>query len=476
MLVRSPVKLWHGFRDFLAPRDIAEARLRIEQLRFVGETGRPALVVIPIMATFLTASNMVWAAPSHALAWLSAVYFVMAANAAVFNRFRESDPQPEQAGQWTLACTASILTVNILWACMVLLVWSPHDVGNTGYVISFLCASLAAAVAIYGPVLPISLLCPVIYIPFMIVHATTVAGVLSWLAPANLAGYGLIMCGLAWSIHRSATNGIRLRLQNETMAKDLAKANEISERARRQAEEANLAKSAFLASMSHDLRTPLNAIMGFSDLMLQGTFGPIAPAKYVNYVRDIHQSGEHLLTLINDILDVSKIDAGKRELEHVEVSLRSVAEEALHFVEMQAQKSGVRLDMHVPAQVVMYSDERALTQILTNLLSNAVKFTKPGGSATVFARYQPDGNLMFGVEDTGIGISSDDMSKVLEPFGQANHYTSIEGHGTGLGLPIVKGLIEAMGGTFGIESTPNVGTRVWGEFPPSQMVLSRAIA
>ena len=242
------------------------------------------------------------------------------------------------------------------------------------------------------------------------------------------------------------------------------------------AEAANRAKSRFLASMSHELRTPLNAIIGFSDMIRQRIFGAIAPERYAAYVDDIHKSGEHLLSLINDVLDMAKIEAGKFQLHPTPLDLAQVVENARLFVAQQAEAGELAIKAEIPPDVSLVADERAVRQILTNLLSNSVKFTKPGGQIRIFADMMADGRLALGVEDTGIGMSPAGIATALEPFGQVNSESTIEGPGTGLGLPIVKSLIEAHDGTFRIESAPDKGTRVWGEFPARDVKTKRGAA
>lgn len=183
-----------------------------------------------------------------------------------------------------------------------------------------------------------------------------------------------------------------------------------------------------------------------------------------------------ILSLINDILDIAKIEAGKRAFTDVEVDPARVAGEAMSFVEPMAHKAGVTLGTEIDGTLRLRADERALTQILTNLLSNAVKFGRAGGYATVFARLLPGGALALGVADNGIGMSEPDLDKALEFYGQASDATTVEGRGTGLGLPIVKALIEAHGAVFRIESLTGEGTRVWGEFPSSRVIATRAAA
>jgi len=236
-----------------------------------------------------------------------------------------------------------------------------------------------------------------------------------------------------------------------------------------QADAGSRAKSNFLSNMSHELRTPLNAIIGFADLMDQQTLGPVGPAKYADYVHDIHTSGEHLLSLINDILDLAKIEAGKRKLDLHQLDPTELAKQAAGFVEPQAAKAGVRVRCETVRGISLLGDERSLVQVLTNLLSNAVKFSRPGGEVLIFARRNADGGVVLGVEDQGLGMSPEGLKLALEPFGQSAPMETVEGHGTGLGLPIVKALVETLGGVFRLESQLDKGTRAFAEFPAERV-------
>jgi signal transduction histidine kinase len=235
--------------------------------------------------------------------------------------------------------------------------------------------------------------------------------------------------------------------------------------AKYQAEAGSRAKSNFLSNMSHELRTPLNAIIGFADLISHEMLGPIVPCKYGDYVQDIHRSGQHLLSLINDILDLAKIEAGQRKLDLHLLDPAGLAQKAMGFVEPQAAKAGVRVQCEIAAAVQLIGDERSLVQILTNLLSNAVKFSHPGGTVRLFARRSADGGLVLGVEDQGIGMTAEGLKEAQEPFGQAAPMETVEGRGSGLGLPIVKALVEAHGGMLRLESELDKGTRAFAEFP-----------
>jgi two-component system cell cycle sensor histidine kinase PleC len=225
------------------------------------------------------------------------------------------------------------------------------------------------------------------------------------------------------------------------------------------AESANRSKSEFLANMSHELRTPLNAIIGFSEVIKNEMFGEIQTPKYTEYASDIHKSGQYLLDVISDILDMSKIEAGRITLDIHECDIDAVVEESLRIVEPRAKEGGVTLASEIKSGVVVEGDKRALKQVLINLLTNAVKFTPAGGSVTLRTITSPE-QVRICIEDTGIGIPERDIEKLGRPFEQVENQMTKSRSGSGLGLAISRSLIELHGGVFSIESEEDLGTTV----------------
>ena len=252
--------------------------------------------------------------------------------------------------------------------------------------------------------------------------------------------------------------------------------NREAEEARHAAESANRSKSRFLAVMSHELRTPLNAIIGFSDLIRTQSVGPLQPAKYREYADDIHVSGQNLLAVINDILDMAKIEDGKMVLFEEAIDLDEQIAGATRSVSERARQGQVALDRQVaPGLPPLFADQRSVRHILLNLLSNAIKFTPGGGRVCVQTERTREGGLELVVADTGIGMSAEHLAVALTPFGQvANEYTRRH-DGTGLGLPLVKSLAELHGATMEIDSALGQGTTVRIVFPRERALEPREL-
>jgi len=266
-----------------------------------------------------------------------------------------------------------------------------------------------------------------------------------------------------------------LRLFRDSALEQQRLASEIAENrvAKETAEASSKIKSEFLANMSHELRTPLNAILGFSEILAAQLYGPLGHKKYVEYAEDVHKSGAHLLELINDVLDLSKIDSGKMELRESVFSVRELVDDAVLLVGGKA-KDHVKLEVSMPDSVQVLADKRLTKQILINLLSNAIKFTPKGGSVTVGARKSRQG-LEICVADTGIGMDAAQLEKAFSPYGQINSQIAQTHQGTGLGLPIAQSMARLQGGDIIAQSTPGQGTRMTLILPENRIVAPAEI-
>jgi two-component system cell cycle sensor histidine kinase PleC len=263
----------------------------------------------------------------------------------------------------------------------------------------------------------------------------------------------------------------RERLQQKTaqleqLAADLTQA-------RNEAATANRMKSEFLANMSHELRTPLNAIIGFSEIIMSEMLGPLGSPTYQAYARDINDSGQHLLAIIGEVLDLSRIEAGRFELSESLIDLQETAASCTRLMRERAQSAGIELKTSLPDDLpLVYADEIKIKQVLLNLLSNAVKFTPQDGRITLTARRDADGGVVLEVTDTGIGMRSEDIPIALEPFRQIDSMLSRKYEGTGLGLPLAKAIVEHHGGRLSIETALDQGTTVTIHLPPERTVVA----
>jgi two-component system cell cycle sensor histidine kinase PleC len=261
------------------------------------------------------------------------------------------------------------------------------------------------------------------------------------------------------------------------MARELEEARDEALKKRFEAEAANASKTAFLANMSHELRTPLNAILGFSEIIARECLGPVGAPRYKEYASDIHNSGSHLLSLINDLLDVAKIEAGRMEIEPIEIDTHEALETALKFVAVRARERGQTLTVAVdPAAALIWADVRALKQIVINLVSNSVKFTPPGGRIDVLARANASGDFELLVQDNGPGIPREKVDRIFQPFSQLDNRYDRQAGGTGLGLALVRGLADLHGGRAWIESEEGQGTRVYVVLPGLHAARAKAKA
>lgn len=294
---------------------------------------------------------------------------------------------------------------------------------------------------------------------------------LNYSLAAVALGGSIFFLTLSKQLYQSEIGSFKHRAEKDALIFELQEAQSMSDEARRHAEQANIAKSRFLATMSHELRTPLNAIIGFSEVLKSELLGPHHVAQYKEYAGDIHSSGQHLLNLINELLDLSRIEAGKYELNEDAISLIDIADDSRRMLEIRAKTKGVELEIQFPDSLPkIWGDERAVRQVVLNLLSNAIKFTPQSGKITLVVDQSDDGSQFIAVKDTGPGIPQDEIETVLSSFGQGSLAQKTAEQGAGLGLPIVQKIMELHQGRFDLFSKLRFGTEVIATFPRARVM------
>ncbi|MGH6736584.1 MAG: sensor histidine kinase [Methyloceanibacter sp.] len=428
-----------------------------------------AAVTTPLLAVVVAMGAMFWAPPRELLLWLCAVFVSKGILIALCRQFAKAPREDAATPTWRAKITAAEFLYGVTWATVAFI--SPETQGEAAH--TFIFASLLVVMSMR--MLFASTMMPIVYagtLPMtvaIVVRFALLDNPFYWAMAAMAVGVHIYFIWLMNGFNTTVMAMLEYRAEKDALIAELEQSKSISDEARLRAEEANLAKSRFLATMSHELRTPLNAILGFSEIMRGEILGPHANPTYKEYANDIHQSGQHLLTLINEILDISRIEAGRYELHEAPIALTDVVEDCHRLMRVRAENKGLKIVESFEANLPqLWADERAMRQICLNLLSNAIKFTPSGGTITLKVGRTPTGGQYLSVKDTGPGIPEGEIPRVLRSFGQGSlaHQTA-EG-GTGLGLPITKGLTELHDGTFELKSKLRYGTEVIITLPRSR--------
>ncbi|MGH6861462.1 MAG: sensor histidine kinase [Phyllobacterium sp.] len=378
-----------------------------------------------------------------------------------------------QIRRWTLVYLTGHFITGIGWTHFVLLDCATCNVSQFPVIKAVVLVLAMALTAVFSSALrlaiPAAFTLPVLTYIAVISQdlRSPVQAVMAVMLFAGLAFFYL----LATRLHHSVAVTLALQVEKDALIAELETANAMSDEARRRAEEANLAKSRFLASMSHELRTPLNAILGFSEVMAKEVLGPMQNGTYRDYAKDIHASGEHLLNLINEILDLSRIEAGRYSLNEEPLLLTDVANECIRMMTLKARNKDIALVAQFEAGMLpLMADERSLRQIMLNIMANAVKFTPPNGKIVIKVGWTAGGGQYVCIRDTGPGIPADEIPIVLSAFGQGSIAIKSAEQGTGLGLPIVQALVHVHGGEFHLFSKLREGTEALATFPRRRVV------
>ncbi len=466
-------------RERLTSGSTIKPEFEYELLAMFARNELGAAVTMPALSVIFALAAMFWAPFYQAMLWLVLVITAKVALIEQCRRFLSVARDQVDIRLWRRNLIFAEALNGATWASFVLVGMSAGETQALNEAFTthvFLFATLIVVLAIRMSFA--STVMGILYAGTIPITVVVVARLLAlndpfYFALASMAaGVNVYFIFLAKGLHATALAMLEFRAQKDALIAELEEARLLAEEARRRAEAANKAKSRFLATMSHELRTPLNAIMGFSEVMKGELIGPLANPTYREYAGNIHDSGKHLLHLINEILDLSRIEAGRYELHEEPLRLSDVAEDCHRLLKLKAQSKGIDLvEEYDEGLAQIWADQRAMRQICLNLMSNALKFTPQGGRITVTVGATTDGGQYIAVRDTGPGIPAEEIPKVLQVFGQGSlAHENAEG-GTGLGLPIVQNLIELHGGTFDLLSELRKGTEAIVTLP-AQRVLS----
>jgi len=461
-------------RDRLTSSSGTRPAFDYELLRLFAQNRLSASLVILLLVGTVGFLSSLWIGAVMAGTWTSAVLLIHAIIITKCRQFLAAPPASVAIQSWRLRFIMLDLFFGLAW--MLILI---HPVGveeTSGTFMLFVMLLVVAVASMLASSVPMAVIAATVPVSAAVALDFALRGNLSDYILAIMAitaqGYFSL---LAHRLYSTTLATLEARAEKDALIGELETSKAISDEARRRAEAANIAKSRFLAQMSHELRTPLNAILGFSEVMKTEIFGPHSVPAYKDYANDIHNSGVHLLGLINEILDLSRIEAGRYELNEEPVALAGVVAECSHLLQMRAKNRRLAIhDLFESDMPRLWADERAIRQICLNLLSNAIKFTPQGGEIWLKAGWTASGGQYLSVKDTGPGIPEEEIPIVLASFGQGSNSIKSAEQGAGLGLPIAKSLVDLHGGTFTLKSKLRVGTEVIVTFPPERVMSALA--
>ncbi|OCW58024.1 sensor histidine kinase [Hoeflea olei] len=461
-------RLQHG-REMPPEFDLEMNRLHVNAL-LQGAAAPPMLVILAAIGG-LWFDQAVWL-----IAWALATLFVYAGLVLMARRAARETGNAEAVERWRRRFLIIYGLIGLSWALFAFqdCTTCGGDTFNSYKSAVLLIALAATAMTTFASRLALYL----VTVPTVSALALRVGidhHISDFAVLAMILGAALFFLFMSQRLYSANLKMLSFQTEKDDLIAELEVANSVSDEARRRAEESNLAKSRFLASMSHELRTPLNAILGFSEVMAGEVLGPIENPNYKEYVGDIHRSGQHLLNLINEILDLSRIEAGRYELNEAALSFASIAEDCIGLVQLKARSKNIRITEAFEENLpLVWADEKAIRQVILNLLSNAVKFTPSGGEIQVKLGWTAGGGQYVSIRDNGPGIPEEEIPVVLSAFGQGSIAIKSAEQGTGLGLPIVQAILAKHGGEFVFKSKLREGTEGIAILPRERVLESMA--
>jgi len=448
-------------REKLACHSDSRPEFDYELLMMFVRNELGASLTIPLLAIIIGMAGLYWAPTHEILIWLSSVLVAKGILLALCRQFSKAPRNDRKLQEWRHKLIAAEFLYGVTWASIAFVSISNNDSSAHMFIFASMIVVISMRMMFASTVMPIVYAGTIPMTAALVIQFAMLEATFYWAMALMAVGIHIYFIFLMRGVNSTVMTMLEYRAEKDTLIAELEQSKAISDEARHRAEAANVAKSRFLATMSHELRTPLNAILGFSEVMKAEILGPHSIPTYKEYAGDIHESGEHLLNLINEILDLSRIEAGRYELNEEAVALTDIAEDCHRLLKLRAKNKGLTIiERYADNLPHLWADERAIRQVCLNLLSNAIKFTPSGGSVTLTVGATTDGGQYMSVLDTGPGIPEEEIPRVLQSFGQGSLAHQIAEGGTGLGLPIVQGLVDLHGGTFNLQSKLRQGTEV----------------
>jgi two-component system cell cycle sensor histidine kinase PleC len=433
---------------------------------------------LPFLAALFALVSLMWTPWLHAAAWLIAACGCQLIQFRLFQQYLSTDRARHRQSEWLGMIAASEFLTGACWSLPLFLLWDSANDFQHIYIVATIMAVTALRIIIAANFLPIIVAGTGIMTFNVVIRCLLESDTLYFGLGTMAIGMQIIFILVARRLQETANDMLMFKAEKEHLIAKLSEERDRADRARldaedarARAEEASKAKSQFLATMSHELRTPLNAILGFSEVLSQEMFGKHRNENYKLYADDIHKSGNYLLNLINDILDLSRIEAGRRELSDEPVSLAQSFQEALGFLDLRLKEKSIAVADLIPRDLPkVMADRRALQQVWLNLLSNAVKFTPHGGEITIATRRGDNGSLTVSVTDNGPGIPDGELKLALGAFSRGSYALKQAIEGAGLGLSIAKSLMVQHGGDLDLRSEVGRGTEALITFPAGRVL------